>query len=75
MSTYEVNTSNEDGDYAWTIVETTSGLVIGTFLFLDDAETIAKGLNKGNGFDGWTPPFFLNSGAAYLDINQEFDAL
>jgi hypothetical protein len=69
---YRIKTVHEENEFLWVVYETTSGLDIKHFYFEDDAETLAKHLNKGGGFSGWTPPFFLIDLSSYIDINEEF---
>jgi len=35
--------------------------VIKTYSDKEDARKMSRSLNLGNGFDGWTPSFFLNT--------------
>ena len=50
----------EPGDKPWRIVEKPTGLVIEDFSDCRPAKIMANFLNGGNGFNGSTPPFFLN---------------
>ena len=43
----------------YTVTERASGLVIERNLTHPRAQAITKSLNRGCGFDGHTPPFFL----------------
>lgn len=41
------------------VKETATGHIIKTFKGFSDARRFMISLNKGAGFDGWTPKFFL----------------
>lgn len=50
-----------DSDNGFDVFETQSMLVIDSFLKKENAKNLAKSLNFGNGFDGFTPTFFVKN--------------
>lgn len=52
---YEIK--NETGLFH--VMEMQTGQVIKSFAFIKDAKNLAKRLNSGMGFAGWTPSFLL----------------
>lgn len=64
----------EDGDCLWELREGASELSIGTYVFEDEARKYMKFLNRGGGFDGFTPEFMLQSVKVKHDINETFEA-
>lgn len=65
---------NDDGDFFWTVLETATDQVINSFIFEDEARSYARFLNKGGGFDGFTPSFVLTKVEIPEDINEIFAA-
>ena len=60
-------------DYGWTVFETATNQMIGSFYFEEDAEDLATFYNQGGGFDGFTPSFMLQSVTpSVTDVNDEF---
>jgi hypothetical protein len=55
---YEIIQTNENGKF-YSIKETETDHIIATFKKSVDAKKMAKHLNLGGGFDGWTPNFFV----------------
>ena len=45
---------------AYTIIETDTNLEVKKCLEQDEARRLARSLNLGSGFQGWTPTFFTN---------------
>ena len=74
MRKYEVVASYVNEDYIWNVYETTTRQVIESFYFEDDAEDMAKFLEYGGAFDGFTPAFMLNK-FPIGDINAKFQHL
>ena len=59
-------------DFSWSVLELQTDQIIDTFFFEDDAKDYAKFLDRGGGFDGWTPSFMTVK--SFIDINDIFDA-
>ena len=57
----------------WHVLETTTDQVIESFLFEEDAILETNRLERGGGFDGFTPSFMLTK-VPQPDINQAFAA-
>lgn len=47
------------GEFTYEVVENGTRQVIKTDLSHNQAKALCRHLNFGGGFDGWTPPFFL----------------
>lgn len=58
---YEVVFNDIDALGKFSVIENQTGQIIDSFSKVDNAREIAKKLNNGLGFDGWTPNFFLKS--------------
>lgn len=75
MKKYDVYPINVNDDFMWEVYEIESEHVIGRFFFEDDAIKSARFMERGGGFDGFTPTFILIPVAAPRDINLEFSNL
>lgn len=74
MKNYNVVPFAQEQDFFWAVVETTTEQVIKTFFFQEDAVELQDKLNRGYGFDGFTPGFFNISFRVTTSIDDEFDA-
>jgi hypothetical protein len=75
MTNYDVMPLKENGDYMWAVFEFATEQVIETFFFEEDAVRMAKQLESGAGFSGWTPSFLLTKVVIKENINQKFSEL
>jgi hypothetical protein len=75
MTKYDVMPFKNKNDYLWAVFELATEQVIETFFFEEDATALAKTLDRGHGFAGWTPAFLLTKVAVKEDINQRFSEL
>lgn len=75
MTKYEVTPFKDNHDYMWAVYELATEQVIDTFYFEEDANSLAKKLDRGHGFDGWTPKFMLTKVIVNENINQKFNQL
>jgi len=75
MTKYDVIPLVENDDYMWGVYETATEHVIETFFFEEDAVAVAKSMERGAGFSGWTPNFILTKVVVREDINQKFSEL
>lgn len=75
MVKYSVNPVNVDGNFMWEIYEVATEHVIDRFFFEEDAIRLAKRMERGCAFAGWTPSFFLTKVAPVENINQKFNQL
>ena len=57
----------------WHVYETYTDQVISTYLFEEDAAFEAMRLERGGGFDGFTPSFMLRK-VTFNNINDAFTA-
>lgn len=73
MMNYYTDSVSINGDFVWGVFERPSGLMLRTYTFAEDADRVVKTLNKGAGFDGWTPPFFTIDTSDFVNINDEFE--
>ena len=64
----------EEHDYVWCVMEKATEQLIQAFMFSEDAQTYSDFLDKGGGFDGWTPTFILQEIVPMKDMNQELTA-
>jgi len=64
--------SEEDGEFFWSVKETSTNQVIESFHFEEDAMEYANFLIKGGAFDGFTPSFVLREVVFEEDINDKF---
>jgi hypothetical protein len=55
----------------WHVYETATEQVISSFLFEEDASFEARRLERGGGFDGYTPSFMLRKSP--LSTNEAFE--
>lgn len=63
---------NDDEDVVWLVEENSTGQIVGEFWFEDEAEELAKFLERGGGFNGFTPSFVLRKTS--VNINEAFAA-
>ena len=75
MTKYDVVPFKNNNDYLWAVFELATEQVIDTFYFEEDANALAKTLDRGRGFAGWTPAFLLTKVVVKEDINQRFSEL
>lgn len=75
MTKYDVVPFKENDDYMWGVFELATEQVIETFFFEEDAVRMAKHLDRGAGFSGWTPGFLLTKVVVKEDINRKFSEL
>ena len=75
MTKYDVVPFKNNNDYLWAVFELATEQVIDTFYFEEDANALAKTLDRGRGFAGWTPAFLLTKVVVKEDINQKFSEL
>ena len=75
MTKYDVVPFKNNNDYLWAVFELPTEQVIDTFYFEEDANALAKTLDRGRGFAGWTPAFLLTKVVVKEDINQKFSEL
>lgn len=47
-------------DKKWAVIEIKTNIIIKKFNQTYKAHSLVKTLNQGNGFDGWTPCFFVS---------------
>jgi hypothetical protein len=57
----------KNGDF-WDIVETQTNQVVKSCINPCTAQVFKTKLNRGSGFDGWTPSFFVNNFSRTLEI-------
>jgi hypothetical protein len=57
-----VNYKIIENDKKFDVFETQTDVVLKTFKSKSEAKELAKSLNLGSGFDGFTPSFFLIKG-------------
>lgn len=72
MKNYLVEPVQIVDEFVWCVLETTTGQVIKTFFFEDEAVSYMKFLNRGGAFDGNTPPFILRN-ADIWKLNKSFE--
>lgn len=75
MTKYDVVPFKNNNDYLWAVFELATEQVIDTFYFEEDANALAKTLDRGRGFAGWTPAFLLTKVVVKENINQKFSEL
>ena len=75
MTKYDVVPFKNNNDYLWAVFELPTEQVIDTFYFEEDANALAKTLDRGHGFAGWTPAFLLTKVVVKENINQRFSEL
>ena len=64
---------DENDCLEWHVYETATEQVIATFLFEEDAVLETNRLERGGGFDGFTPSFMLRK-VTFNNINDAFTA-
>ncbi len=64
---------DEDDCLMWHVYENLTEQIVETFLFEDDAADFMEQLEKGKGFQGFTPSFMLVK-VPKTDINAAFSA-
>ena len=57
----------------WYVYETATEQIVAEFLFEEDAEEFSNRLEKGCGFNGFTPAFIIRK-VPKTDINEAFSA-
>ena len=73
MRNYSHQAHYNGEDFVWSVHENTTDQTIASYYFEDDARSLAKHLNQGGGFDGFTPAFFLLPfDVKHDDIDEEF---
>jgi len=73
MSKYSsVGLFDDDNIIVWAVVENTTNQVIKAFMFEEEAESLVDILEKGAGFNGFTPAFFLVEPVISENINDSF---
>lgn len=72
---YTVELAKDEDDFYFSVVEKETDQVIGSYFFEDDAKDYCKFLNKGGGFDGFTPAFMLIPLDNVIDLNQQFSKI
>ena len=72
MSMYDIVVVQDDGDFLWAVVENTTSQVIETFYFREDAEVFKGRLDKGAGFNGFTPSFMLVKANVFSNVDDSF---
>lgn len=75
MTKYDVVPFEENNEFLWAVFELATEHVIDVFYFEEDANALAKRLDRGHGFAGWTPAFLLTKVVVKEDINQKFSEL
>ena len=75
LTKYDVVPFKNNNDYLWAVFELATEQVIDTLYFEEDANALAKTLDRGRGFAGWTPAFLLTKVVVKEDINQKFSEL
>ena len=74
MKKYDIVVSHVIDDFVWNVYERSTEQIIETFFFEEDARDYAKFLERGGGFDGFTPSFMLTI-SPDLDVNAKFEQL
>lgn len=73
MRKYSVEATHIADDFFWNVLEKKTAQVIRTFYFEEDALDMARFMEKGGAFDGYTPAFILNSAQLPSeDVNEKF---
>lgn len=70
---YAVIAEKTNDDFMWSVLETTTGQIVQSFYFEEDAVEASRFYEAGGGFDGFTPNFMLQS-VTYpvTNVNDEF---
>lgn len=73
MTKYTIHSVVHNQEKFFCVYEKMSNQVIDYFLFEDDANSRLEELERGKGFDGFTPAFILNTDhVKKLEINSQF---
>lgn len=73
MKKYAVQATHIADDFFWNVYEKKTDQVIRTFYFEEDALDMARFMEKGGAFDGYTPAFILSSvQLPGEDVNEKF---
>jgi hypothetical protein len=73
MKNYTCRAHFHNDEFMWSIHENTTDQTIASYYFEEDAISLARHLNRGGGFAGFTPSFFLLPFEVKKDdIDQEF---
>lgn len=72
LYTYYPEFNNND-ELLWLVYENTSDQVVAEFFFEEDAQDLCSFLDKGGGFNGFTPSFILRK-VPNININENFSA-
>ena len=75
MTKYDVIPFEQNNEYLWAVYELATEQVIDAFYFEEDAMRLAKRMERGGAFSGWTPSFFLTKVAINENINQKFNLM
>lgn len=75
MTKYDVVPFEQNNEYLWAVYELATEQVIDAFYFEEDAMRLAKRMERGGAFAGWTPRFFLTKVAVDENINQKFNMM
>jgi len=76
MKNYEIHTLKDEEDmFFWCVWEKASEQAIDFHYFQEDAEAMAKFLENGGAFAGFTPGFILKEMKLQRNIDQEFTKL
>lgn len=76
MQRYEIHTLKDEEDmFFWCVWEKASEQAIDFHYFKEDAAEMAKFMENGGAFSGFTPSFMLRETKIGIDLNQEFDKL
>ena len=69
---YYVMPLEVESDFIWCVMENQTEQLVRAFEFEDEAEEYCSFLNRGGGFDGFTPSFVLREVVFSRDVNTEF---
>lgn len=61
-----------ENDQLWNVYETATGQIMGVFGNPKAADYHRHQLDRGIGFDGWTPPFILTKVVPKDELNRQF---
>lgn len=75
MKKYSFEPINNEGDFMWQLYEEQTEQIIGHFFFEEDCAKMARFMENGGAFDGWTPGFILQDLGIERDINLEFSSV
>ena len=74
MRNYAVIVSHIVDDFIWNVYEKSTDQVIDSFYFKDEALALARFLENGGAFDGFTPSFVLRE-IPDPNVNAKFQQL